>query len=178
MSLSQEIQAVYERALQIRQRAEVAPEEELLETALGELYQALDELRASDEEIRHQNQALHETRQTVERERQRYQTLFDLAPDGYLVTDHRGIIYQANRTAAQLLDKPQHFLRGKPLLVFVETTDRPTMQQHLQRPQPGRWEATLVRQHNPPVTVAIATTPIHCAQGRPAALPWSLRDVT
>jgi len=44
----------------------------------------------------------------VEAERQRYQDLFEFAPDGYLVTDAQGMI-QANRAAAKLLNAKQEF---------------------------------------------------------------------
>ncbi|CAA9401470.1 hypothetical protein AVDCRST_MAG94-5938, partial [uncultured Leptolyngbya sp.] len=52
----------------------------------------------------------------MEAERQRYQELFEFAPDGYLVTDAQGKIQEANLAAARLLNIEQRFLVGKPLL--------------------------------------------------------------
>ena len=43
---------------------------------------------------------LEASRQTVEVQRQRYQDLFEFAPDAYLVTDIEGTIWEANRAAA------------------------------------------------------------------------------
>jgi PAS domain-containing protein len=63
----------------------------------------LEELQVSGEELRVQNEELAAARQTVETERQRYQELFDFAPDGYLVTNAEGVIQEANRAAAGLL---------------------------------------------------------------------------
>jgi PAS domain-containing protein len=36
-----------------------------------------------------------------------YQALFELAPDGYLVTNAAGVIHTANQAAARLLGMPQ-----------------------------------------------------------------------
>ncbi len=52
-------------------------------------------------------------------ERRRYADLFDLAPVGYLVTDLDGVVREANRTAAELLDREVSFLVGKPLAALV-----------------------------------------------------------
>ena len=56
--------------------------------------------------------------------RQRYQELFDFAPDGYLLTDPAGVIQQANRAAVALLNAPSALLVNKPLIVFVAPTER------------------------------------------------------
>jgi PAS domain S-box-containing protein len=45
--------------------------------------------------------------------------LFDLAPDGYLVTNTVGVIREANPEAARLLGLPRARLVGKPLGAFV-----------------------------------------------------------
>lgn len=42
----------------------------------------------------------------------RYKTLYELAPAGYLVTDTQGCIYQANAAAASLLGTEQDSLAG------------------------------------------------------------------
>ena len=92
--------------------------------ALVELSIALEELQVAEEELRQQNEELLAARQMAEMERQRYQDLFDFAPDGYLVTDPQGVIREANRVAAILFQVPQGFLIGKPLLLFVAPEDR------------------------------------------------------
>src|SRR5262249_23625909 len=59
------------------------------------------------------------TQQAVEAERQQYQTLFDLAPDGYLVTNAAGVIHDANPAAIRLLGLPREFLVGTPLTSVI-----------------------------------------------------------
>lgn len=126
MSISQQIEAVYQRALLLRQQATTSPvEPTLLDEALRELYFVLEELQAADSDRQVQNQRLLDTQQQLDSERQRYRTLFELAPDGYLVTDCHGKIHQANLAAAALLAVPLAHLVNKPLMVFVEPADRP-----------------------------------------------------
>ena len=78
-----------------------------------------------EEELREQNEALATAREMMEMERRRYQELFDLAPDGYLVTDASGRIREANRAAAALLNVPCDRLVGKLLVNFIPVRERP-----------------------------------------------------
>ncbi|HEY9652840.1 MAG TPA: histidine kinase, partial [Coleofasciculaceae cyanobacterium] len=75
--------------------------EQLLTQSYKELHVASEELRIAQEQLLQQhkqllqqNQELVETRQSLEAERRRYQELFELAPDGYLVTDVSGNIQE------------------------------------------------------------------------------------
>jgi len=86
---------------------------------LEELQTALEELRVAEEELRTQNDALLASQEVIEAERQRYQDLFEFAPDGYLVTDINGTIQEANRAAARMFNVKQRFLVGKPLINFI-----------------------------------------------------------
>src|SRR5689334_2001228 len=110
--VSPQLQAVYQRAWVLQQRANDLPElqQSLLSEALEELQAVLEELQASEAELHHQNEALVNTRQAVESERQRYRELFEFAPDGYLVTDANGRILEANNAIAALLNVSQEFL--------------------------------------------------------------------
>jgi len=63
---------------------------------LEELRTALEELRVADEELRAQNEELIAAHLQVETEWRRYQELFQLAPNAYLVTTLTGIITEAN----------------------------------------------------------------------------------
>jgi two-component system, cell cycle sensor histidine kinase and response regulator CckA len=180
MNISSEIEAVYQRALLLRQRATESPvQPELLEEALKELYFILEELQTSQEELRHQNQELIATQQVVERERQSYQALFELAPDGYLVTDRQGKIYQANRAAAQLFSVPQKYLIEKPMVVLIDESDRSLFQTRLANLDRGQnWEVSLNPRNGEMRSVAIAVAPIEGGRNREDTLLWSLHDVT
>jgi PAS domain-containing protein len=86
-ALHQFIAALHQRvAAEPGQAAEVLPE------ILEDWQTALEELHVAEEEQYQQNEALAAARLTAEVERQRYQELFDFAPDGYLVTDPDGTI--------------------------------------------------------------------------------------
>jgi two-component system, cell cycle sensor histidine kinase and response regulator CckA len=191
MDVSQQIEAVYRRALLLRQYAVESPvSHDLLEKAIRELYFVLEELQTSQEELQQQNQVLIATRQTVESERQRYQTLFDLAPNGYLVTDLKGKIHQINYyAAAQLFHTPQEYLIDKPLLVLIQESDRAHFQAQLANLIPGNiWEVTLNPHPDQLIPVSIAITRIREPQQQRDLqqrdlqqrdlLLWSLHDMT
>ncbi|HSM80206.1 MAG TPA: PAS domain-containing protein [Nodosilinea sp.] len=180
MSISQQIEAVYQRALVLRERATARPPEpELLSLALNELYFVLEELQAVDAELHQQNQALTQARFEVDLERQRYRTLFELAPDGYLVTDEKGKIYHANRAAAALFSLPEEGLVGKPLVVLIEHGDWPLFQQRLGQSGPVEpWEVTLAGRRAGPVTVAITTSYLKDSRREAGTILWLLRDVS
>src|SRR5262245_28014638 len=85
---------------------------------------ALEELSTAAEELRAQNDQLAAAQQVIIAERQKYQELFNFAPDGYLVTDSAGVIHEANLAAVRLIDRPRRFLPGKPVRVLVHADDR------------------------------------------------------
>ena len=107
------------------------PPSPLVAEMLEELSAAVEELEVSTEEIHGQNEALVEAKKQLDVESARYRELFDLAPDGYLVTDTVGVILESNRAASELLGIPGHFLNQKPLVVFVEAADRRVVLDHL-----------------------------------------------
>ena len=180
MSISYQIEAVYQRALRLREQAITTPvDPSLLDLALKDLYLVLEELQAVDAELRQQNQMLYNTRTQVEVERQRYRTLFELAPDGYLVTDKTGKISHANRAAAELFALPEAGLVGKPLMVLIEQGNWSTFQRRLAQPDPSTpWEVTLKSRRQEPVTVAIATNFLKDSPHGSTTILWSLRDIS
>jgi PAS domain S-box-containing protein len=180
VGLSQQIEAVYQRALLLKERAETKPiEPDLLEAALKELYFVLEELHTADEDIRQQHAQLAATHHTLQEERQRYRALFELAPDAYLVTDHQGIIHRANQAAETLFAKSRETLLSKPLMVLVAASDRDYLLHQLGRSQqPLEWELTLTQPHSDPVTVAVKTTWLTNPDSSSVAILWLLRDLT
>lgn len=180
MGITRQIEAVYQRALQIRDQATAAaPQSDLLEDALQELYYVLEELRTADEELHRQNETLRETRHQVDVERHRYRTLFELAPDGYLVTDRQGKIHYANQAAATLFGRDQATLVSKPLVVLLEPGDQPQFQQQLLHLDPSAdWQISLNRLKTDPVVAAIRTTYLQDPHSEALTILWSLRDVT
>ncbi len=95
------------------------PAMSMMEDASQELSKLVEELQVAEEELRIQNEELLDTQQAIARERQRYQNLFDFAPDGYLITDQDGIIEESNRAAAQMFHLDQQHIIGKNLTQFL-----------------------------------------------------------
>ncbi|WP_017655135.1 PAS domain S-box protein [Fortiea contorta] len=109
-----------------------------------EIQQTLEELQVVEEELRQRNEELATAHEIAELERQRYQDLFEFAPDGYLVTDTQGIIQEANQAAAIMLGVQQKFLVGKPLVVFIAQQDYSAFILQLQNwQQLQHWELNL-----------------------------------
>ncbi|MBI3303292.1 MAG: PAS domain S-box protein [Deltaproteobacteria bacterium] len=154
----------------------------LLSEALAELSTTLQELQVVGEELRQQNEALVAARQTAEVERQRYQDLFDFAPDGYVVTDPEGIIQKANRAAALLLQVRQDFLVGEPLVIFVAEEGHKAFQTQLSRlanvAQLSDWEVRLQPRGGVPYVAALTVAVARDTEGHVVTLRWLIRDIT
>ncbi len=154
------------------------------ETLVADLATALEELQVASEEIDHQNLELAASRETVEAERQRYQDLFDFAPDGYLVTDVRGIITEANRTAGVMLSRPTERLKGKPLAVFVQKEDRREFRRRLLLLAMGtcgrheELEVRLASRGSEAFPAVVRVTQARGLNGELVGLRWLLRDVS
>ncbi|HEY8850717.1 MAG TPA: ATP-binding protein [Gemmatimonadaceae bacterium] len=99
----------------------------------AELIAALEELSIVEGELRGQHEALVEANRQLEQQRERYHTLFQLAPDPYLVTDQKGIIEEANAAAADLFGVPTALLARKPLVAFLDAEARADFEHRLDR---------------------------------------------
>jgi diguanylate cyclase (GGDEF)-like protein/PAS domain S-box-containing protein len=155
----------------------------LLRETLEELSTALEELHVAAEGLRQQNEELAFSRQAIEVERQRYQDLFEFAPDCYLVTDPDGIIREANRAAATLLGLRPGFSVGKPLLVFVAKQAQEAFHLHLSRIQDegntgGDWELSLQPRAGMSFPAALTVGLVHDTGGRLTGLRWLIRDIS
>ncbi|HSM82562.1 MAG TPA: PAS domain S-box protein, partial [Nodosilinea sp.] len=123
LDLNRQIQAAQARLQQIEQQAATAEPASLTVMAMAELAAALDELQATATELHQQNRALLTNQQALLTERQRYQNLFNFAPDAYLITDGQGTICAVNSAAERLLNLHPNYAVGKPLTVFVAEAD-------------------------------------------------------
>lgn len=145
---------------------------------------AFEELQLAEEELRVQNDELLRAHQALEVERQRYQELFDFAPDGSLATDLSGVVQEANRAAAALLGVDRCSLVGKPLSLFVSSEEQERLRQNLEAfqqdeiGQPVRWETSMHSLEGVPFAASVAVTPIRDARGKAIGLRWLVRDIT
>jgi PAS domain S-box-containing protein len=168
-----------------QQLDELSPQRRALAAeALVQLSIALEELGLAEEELHQQNAELAATREALEAERQRYQELFEFAPDGYLVTDHEGIIVEANQAASKLLRVPQDSLVGKPLIAFVAEEDHKTFSTGLaQLPSEGvdkvlGWELRIKPRKGPSFWATATVAAIRDSQGKVVGLHWLIHDIT
>jgi len=162
----------------------IAEQQPLVGETMRELSTALQELRAAADELQQQNEELAATRELVEEERRRFQELFDDAPDGYLVTDPKGAIQQANEAAAKLLGVRRDLLPGKPLLVFVASEAHRAFVAYVARLNDGypervaEWQTTVQPRSGPAFPVTLTTGRSRDRKGRLVGLRWLLRDST
>jgi PAS domain S-box-containing protein len=153
----------------------------LLTQVFEEMNVALEELQVAEEELRQQNEQLASAYSLVEEERQRYQELFDYAPDCYLVTDVDGKILEANRTAANLFQIQQKYLKGKLLINFVPEQHRRSFRTQLLQLREietlQEWEIQLETRRGDCFDAAISVTTVNDATPSPK-WRWLVRDIT
>ena len=180
--LDQQIEDCYWRVATTLQHAIEPPLQQKVETeSLNELRTSLKELQVLQEEVRQQNEQLVAEHQALAAKRQRYQELFEFAPDAYLVTDAQGVIQEANYACTTLL-KWQQILVGKPLIAFVAKRERLSFHSKLTRLQQvdgvKDWEVRLCPADGEPIDSALNVAVVRNQEGKPVALRWLLRDIT
>ena len=97
-----------------------------------DLRRLVHELEVHQVELEMQNRELQDAQAATTAARDRYASLFDLAPVAYLVLDHRGTILEANAAACALLARPRHRLVRRVLGGFVAPDDGPALARHLE----------------------------------------------
>ncbi|MEH2202297.1 putative bifunctional diguanylate cyclase/phosphodiesterase [Nostoc sp.] len=173
-NFSQQIEELRSRVRQIWQRTATQPnsQQELIIAAFDELQMAMEELLAASEE-------LEVTRAGAEIERQRYQELFDFAPDGYLVTNTAGKILEANYAAATMLSVRQKYLVGKPLIVFIDQQDRQIFSSLINNLQ--QIEDCVIEikpRFDTPFPASIRASPVYDSQEKLVGWRWLLRNIS
>ena len=115
----------------LRKRAEVIAEETADQSAENvegqspaEVKQTLHELRVHKIELEMQNEELRSAHTEIDAARVRYFDLYDLAPVGYLTVSEKGLILEANITAANLLGVGKRALVKQPLSRYILKEDQ------------------------------------------------------
>jgi PAS domain S-box-containing protein len=170
-----------EQALQ-QAHDELAEQALQLEQTNEDLRTALEEFQVIEEELRQQNEQLANAHQAIATERQRYQDLFNFAPDGYVITDAVGIIQAANCAMAALLGCEPDQLMGVPLRTYLFQPDRTAFRNFLyelgQQPQLQTAELSLQPPKKGVIPIDLTATPVHDAEGRYVGARWLIRDIT
>ncbi|MBX9252798.1 PAS domain S-box protein [Desmonostoc muscorum CCALA 125] len=180
----QRAEVLHKRLADLYQTASVLPwiPPDLLPQAFKELYNTSKIVQLAAEELYQQNEELIQTRNWLEAERQHYQDLFELAPDGYLVTNTEGIIQEANHTAAKLFNVSKHFLVGKSMINFVPLEERQKIRNELiQLSQSVRGKELLIhlqQSHGELFDAALTVLVVPNSEGKATFLRWMLRDIS
>jgi PAS domain S-box-containing protein len=147
-----------------------------------ELSTSLEELHVAAEIMHEQTDSLAEAQEVIDKERYYFQELFDLAPDGYLVTDQHAVIRRANRAAADFFHTEPKYLDGKPIHVLIWVEDRPDFrtwyQKALKHGGRDEWEGRLNNRAGGsfPALLSLATT--RSRSGQVDHCRWLVRDLT
>ncbi|MEH2329680.1 PAS domain-containing sensor histidine kinase [Nostoc sp.] len=148
-------------------------------TDITDLMETCEVLQETLEELRQQNEELAIARETAELEHRRYQDLFDLAPNAYLVTDVGGIIKEANYVSAALLSVRQKYLVGKPFILFIAESDRQTFMNQLANLQQVQdWEVYLQPRRGTAFPARIRMVAMYNSQGQQIGWRWLLCDIS
>jgi PAS domain S-box-containing protein len=139
------------------------------EAAIALLY----ELQVHQIELELQNEELRQTQEQLDLARARYFDLYDLAPVGYVSLNNKGLIQEANLSAATLLGQVRNALIQQPLSRFIAAECQDSYYQHQQQlrksAQPQAYEVRLTRPGAPlwvQLNMALADAPTGAAQCR------------
>jgi diguanylate cyclase (GGDEF)-like protein/PAS domain S-box-containing protein len=147
-----------------------------------DLRATIEELYVAEEELRLQHEELLGARAELESQRRRYEELFQLAPDAYIVTNPLGIVREVNRAAAELVGVEPRFLLGKPLMTFVDGDDRPDLRALINTFGSARhvadWALRLVPRDGTPIAVSVTAAAARDVRNELVGIHWMVRDVT
>jgi diguanylate cyclase (GGDEF)-like protein/PAS domain S-box-containing protein len=159
-----------------------APQASIIHETFEALYASAEQLHSMLATVIEQQSELEVSHTRLETERQRYRDLFEFAPDGYLVTDAKGKISEANRAIGDMLNVEPHMLQGRLLLAFVLPEDQPMFMEMLARlnaVEPVRaWNVRMQQRGNGVLNVAVVVQAARDEQGSITSIRWLLRDVT
>ncbi|MEH2284629.1 MAG: EAL domain-containing protein [Nostoc sp.] len=173
-NLSQQIEELRLRVREIWQRNTTQPnsQQELIIAAFDELQIAVEELLAASEE-------LEVTRAAAEKECQRYQELFDFAPDANLVTDTAGKILEANNAAATMFSVRLKYLVGKPLILFITQQNRQFFRSQINNlQQQQNWVIDLKPRFSKSFPASIRASPVYDSQEKLIGWRWLLHNIS
>lgn len=152
-----------------------------IQSSVSALQEHLAEEGTVEAELRVQAETLVEARAAAELQQQRYQQLFELAPDSYIVTNLEGIIKMANRVAARMLNIEAHYLAHKPLAIYIMPDERTFFRKQLNLLREGtveRWETNLRPRDLPALNVMMSVVRSYSPVADSSELLWHVQDLT
>ncbi|MHB1653201.1 MAG: ATP-binding protein [Desulfitobacteriaceae bacterium] len=148
----------------------------------GKIQHLIDELETNQLVLEAKCQALQESVEDLEESRNRYATLYDFAPVGYVTFDHNGCIQEINLTGASLIGLERSQLIGVPMFVLVAKSDLKLFLDHLRRckrtDEKVITELSLATQYGAPVQVQLLSVPYKSADGCSSFYKTVITDIT
>jgi two-component system, cell cycle sensor histidine kinase and response regulator CckA len=92
----------------------------------------IHELQVHQIELQMQNEELRCIQSELEKSRDKYSHLYDFSPVGYFTVSEKGIIEEANLTAAVMLGIERKKIIGKPFTHFIKRDDQDIFYKHRQ----------------------------------------------
>jgi PAS domain S-box-containing protein len=145
-----------------RERADTTTRSESEASSPDTARQAIHDLRVHQIELEMQNEELRRAQSELEASRARYFDLYDLAPVGYLTLSEKGMVIEANLTAARLLGLTRGELVNQPLTRFILSNDQDTYyrgrRQLLETGTPQKDDLRLMRKDRDPFWARLEAT--------------------
>jgi PAS domain S-box-containing protein len=163
----------------LRRRAEKIVLERTAHSSEGQELQSLEdagrtlfELQVHQIELEMQNDELSRTNVELDIIWERYFDLWDLAPAGYCTLSDKGIVLEANLTAAMMLGVPRGELVNKPISQFIRREDQDIFYLHrkmlFETSQPQMGELRMMKMDGTLVWTTLASTVAQDADGAPS----------
>lgn len=142
----------------------------------------IHELQVHQIELELQNEELRRAQVELDAVRARYFDLYDLAPVGYCTLSAKGIIKEANLTAATLLGVVRKDVVGQPMSRFVLSEDQDIYYRHRQQlfatKEPQGCKLRLLRPHGPPFWARLEATVAQDDEGEAPMCRVVLSDIS
>jgi len=133
-------------------------------------------------ELEMQNEELHRALDELEESRSRYSDLYDFAPIGYFSFDTDGVIFEANLTAATMLDIDRRSLMNKPFSGFVVRDGRDAFHLHCAAVLKDRTKRTielrLSRRDKTEIFVLLESIAVENADRTALSIRTAVSDIT
>jgi PAS domain S-box-containing protein len=125
----------------------------------------LTEVTVHQLELEAQLHELLETRLELEISRDRYESLYDYAPLGYVTLDEKGVIREINLAGARMLGREPSLLIGTPFITQITKVDRKKILNHLTVCKRGKSKVvsslTLFTERGKTLHLQVHTLPVH-----------------
>ena len=163
------------------ERLRTLKDQELETLSPEEIRQTLHELHVHQIELEVQNEELRRAQEELTTARTRYFDLYDLAPVGYCTLGEKGLILEANLTAASLLGVARGALIGRPVSQLILKEDQDIFYLHrkhlVDTGTPQAIELRMVKMDHTVFWARLHATASHDSAGAPVIL-IVLSDIT